>query len=82
MNKTRSEHHITQSVPPDLSHGGEEPLRVEESRHPEGLRPAAEQPHLQLAVPLEQLGEPESQRARVPRDLNQQRMEPVRTQTG
>ena len=63
----------------DLSHGGEESLRVEEARHPEGLGSAAEQPHLQLRVPLQQLREPETQRARVPRDLDR-RASGVRTQ--
>ena len=53
-----------------LSHGGEEALRVEEARHPEGVGTAVEAPAVELVVSLDQLREPEAQRARVPRDLH------------
>ena len=53
-----------------LSHCGEESLRVEEAGHPEAGWTPVEAPAVELVVPLNQLSEPESQRARVPRDLH------------
>ena len=53
-----------------LSHGGEESLCVKEAGHPEAGWTPVEAPAVELVVPLDQLGEPESQRARVPRDLH------------
>ena len=52
-----------------LSHGCEESLRVEESRHPEGVGPPVKAPGVKLLVPVKQLGEPEPQRGRRPGDL-------------
>ena len=44
-----------------LSHGCQEALRIEEASHPEHVRPGLEDPAGELAVPLQQFCEPESQ---------------------
>ena len=54
----------------DLSHGGQEALRVKESCHPEGIGSSVKTPGVELWVPLNQLGEPETQSAGVPWDLS------------
>ena len=43
-----------------LSHRRQETLRVEEARHPEGLRAALEAPGSELSVTVLQLREPET----------------------
>ena len=54
----------------DLSHGGEESLGVEEAGHPERVGSPIKAPRVELSVAVNQLREPETQRARVPGDLN------------
>jgi len=53
-----------------LSHGRQETLSVEEAGHPESVRTTIETPRVELRVPLDELGEPESEGARFPRDLH------------
>ena len=43
-----------------LSHGRQEALRVEEPRHPETVWSSLEHPAPELGVPLQELGEPET----------------------
>ena len=49
-----------------LSHGGEESLWVEESSHPEDVGATTKTPVVKLMVAVNQLSEPEPQRAGVP----------------
>ena len=51
---------------PHLSHGRKEALGVEEAREPEELGPPVGVPAPELLIPLQKLGEPEAQRARLP----------------
>lgn len=53
----------------DLSHGGQKSLSVEEARHPESIRSSVKTPRVELRVPFDQLGKPETQRTRFPRNL-------------
>ena len=56
-----------------LSHGGQKPLRVEEPSHPEDVRPSFKAPGPELAVALEQVCVPESQRRGIPGNLRHER---------
>ena len=49
-----------------LSHGGEKSLRVEEACHPEHVWASVKDPAAKLDIPLQQLGEPESNRRGLP----------------
>ena len=57
---------LSQGLRAHLSHGSQESLRVEESRHPEDVGATAKTPGVELTVAVNQLGEPESQCAGVP----------------
>ena len=52
-----------------LPHRRQKSLRVEEAVHPEHVRTTIQQPAGQLRVSVQQVGEPESDRRRLPRDL-------------
>ena len=57
----------------DLSHGCEESLSIEESGHPECDGSSIEAPGVELAVPVNQLGEPEPKGTGIPGYLNKRK---------
>ena len=57
-----------------LAHRRQKTLRVEESGHPEHVWATVEQPAGQLRVPIKQVRGPESDRSRLPRDLQQRKI--------
>ena len=57
----------------DLSHGCEESLSVEESGHPECDGSSIEAPGVELAVSVNQLGEPEPKGTGIPGYLNKRK---------
>ena len=53
-----------------LSHGCQESGRVEEAGHPETCGTTLKEPRVELLVSVEQVSEPETERGRLPGNLN------------